>query len=117
MCARAIEKTIHDRIDAMHPTQAQIAAGTPVNIAIYVAAQLATEQAAFQALVAAQDVERIVCRYPVRETPALTQIASRLGFQDKEQYENAVRKLLMDDATALTFVRNLFGTLYADVSA
>ena len=117
MCARAIEKKIHDRIDAMHPTQAQIAAGTPVNIAIDVAAQLATEQAAFQALVAAQDVERIVCRYPVRETPALTQIASRLGFQDKEQYENAVRKLLMDDATALTFVRNLFGTLYADVSA
>jgi ABC-type cobalamin/Fe3+-siderophores transport system ATPase subunit len=117
MSARAIEKMIRDRIDAMHPTQAQIAAGTPVNIVIDVAAELATEHTAFQALLAAQDVEGIICRYPVRETPALTHIANRLGFQDRGQYENAVRKLLMDDAVALTFVRNLFGTLYADVTA
>jgi hypothetical protein len=117
MSARAIEKKVRDRIDAIHPTQAQIAAGTPVNIVIDVAAELAAEEAAFQALVAAQDVEGVICRNPDRETPALTYIASSLGFQDRGQYENAVMKLLMDDATALAFVRDLFGTLYADVAA
>jgi hypothetical protein len=117
LSARAIEKKIHDRIDAMHPTQAQIAAGTPVNITIDVAAELAAERAAFQVLIAAENLESIICRYPVRETPALTLISSRLGFQDRGQYENAVRKLIMDDETALTFIRNLFGTLYADITA
>jgi ABC-type Mn2+/Zn2+ transport system ATPase subunit len=117
MSSRAIEKKIRDRINAMHPTQAQIATGTPVNITINVAAELALEEAAFQALITAQNLESIICRYPVRETPALTQIAARLGFQDRDQYENAVRKLLMDDETALAFVRNLFGNLHADITA
>lgn len=117
MSSRAIEKKVRDQIEAKCPTQAQIATGAPVNIKIDVAAELATEQAAFQALIANQDLEGIICRYPIRETPALTQIASRLGLKDREQYESAVRKLLMDDASALTFVRNLFTTLYADITA
>lgn len=117
LSSRAIEKKIRDQIDAKHPTQAQIASGAPINIAIDVGAQLAAELAAFQALVNAQNLESIICRYPVRETPAITEIARRLGFQDRTQYENAVRKLLMDDGTTLTFVRTLFGTLYADVMA
>lgn len=117
LVARAIEKTIREKFAAQYPTQAHIAAGTPINVAIDVAAELATEQAAFNALVAAQDLESLICRYPVRETAALTQIARRLGFQDRKQYENAVRKLLMDDAQALDFVRGLFGTLYAELAA
>jgi hypothetical protein len=53
----------------------------------------------------------------VRETPALDTIARKLGFQDRDQYEGAVRKLLMDEADALTFVRSLFGTLARDIAA
>jgi ABC-type Mn2+/Zn2+ transport system ATPase subunit len=94
LCSRAIEKTIRNEIDIQRPTQAQIAAGTAINITIDVAAALAAERTALNALVAAQDLENIVCRYPVRETPALTEIARRLGFQDRAQYENAVRSSL-----------------------
>lgn len=117
LSARAIEKKIRHEIDARRPTQAQIAAGNPVNIAVDVAAVLATEQAALQALITAGNVQEIICRYPVRETPALNAISVRLAFQDRRQYENAVRKLLMDDAATLNFVRDLFDTLYADVNA
>jgi len=117
LSARVIEKTIRHEIDKRRPTQAQIAAGAPINISIDVAAALLAEQTAFRAHIAAQSLEQIVCRYPVRETPALTEIAKRLGFQDRTQYENAVRKLLLDDPTALTFVRTMFGTLYADITA
>ena len=53
----------------------------------------------------------------IRETPALARIAVKLGFQGCEQYEGAVRKLLMDDKEALTFVRSLFGTLESDIAA
>lgn len=117
MSSRAIEKKVRDQIEAKCPTQAQIATEAPVNITIDVAAALATEQAVFQELITNQDLEGIICRYPIRETPALTLIASHLGFRDREQYESAVRKLLMDDAAALTYVRNLFATLYADITA
>lgn len=117
MSARAIEKRIRDQIDAMHPTLAQIATGAQFSITIDVAAELASEVTTFQALFTEQNLERIICRYPVRETPALTHIAVHLGFQDRHQYENAVRKLLMDDETALAFVRNLFGDLHADLNA
>jgi len=117
LSARAIEKKIRHEIDKSRPTQAQIVAGNLVNIAVDVAGILAAEQAKLQALIAAGNVQEIICRYPVRETPALNGIATRLGFQDRRQYENAVRKLLMDDATALNFVRGLFDTLYADVNA
>jgi hypothetical protein len=117
LCSRAVERTIRHEVDMQRPTQAQIAAGTAVNIVIDVAATLASEQAKLNALINAQALEDIVCRYPVRETPALTEIAKRLGFQDRAQYESAVQKLLMDDATALTFIRVLFGTLYTDITA
>ncbi len=116
LSARAIEKKIGDQINRQHPTQAQIAAGMPVDIEIDVAAELARELLRFQALVDTQDLESIICKYPVRETPALAAIASRLGFQDRAQYEGAVQKLLLDDVAALTFVRTLFGTLHADTS-
>ena len=70
-----------------------------------------------KAVLATNDVAAIIMRYPVRETPALTRIAEQLGFQDREQYEAAVLKLLIDDAEALAFVRSLFGDLSARVAA
>jgi ABC-type Mn2+/Zn2+ transport system ATPase subunit len=117
LSSRAIEKQIRHQIDMSKPTQTQIASGAPISITVDVAAALTAEQAAFNALIGAQNLEAIICRYPVRETPALTEIAKRLGFQDRTQYESAVIKLFLDDATALTFVRTLFGTLYADITA
>ena len=63
------------------------------------------------------NLEKIIARYPIRETAALTRIANKLGFQDRNQYEGAVRKLIMDDNEALKFVRNLFGRLASDIAA
>jgi len=47
----------------------------------------------------------------------LTEVARKLGFQNREQYENAVRKLLMDDPTALAFVKSQFGALDAEIAS
>ena len=46
----------------------------------------------------------------------LTEITRKLGFQTRDQYESAVRRLLMDDVTSLDFVKSQFGTLAADVA-
>lgn len=90
-------------------------AGLPFNLSIDIAAAVAMERARLDTAVAANDLEALIVRYPVRETPALSEIAGHLGFQDRDQYESAVQKLLIDDAAAVTFVRSLFGTLWQDI--
>lgn len=113
---RVVEKTIRDELDLHWPKQNEIAAGKPINITIDVAAIVSTERTALQASIDGEEIEKIISKYPVRETPALTEIAKKIGFQGREQYEHAVIKLLMDDNDALSFVKSLFDTLDLDIN-
>ena len=117
MSRKVAEKAIRARVIQQIPNKATIEAGQPVTIQIDIAAEVSTERTRFNALLAANNLEGLIQRYPVRETPALFKIAEALGFQGREQYESAVLKLLMDDAAAVTFVRSLFGTLWTDINS
>lgn len=57
------------------------------------------------------DLVALVEGYPMRETGALTAIASGLGFQSRSQYERAVLTLLSDDEDSLDWVRSQFEPL------
>ncbi len=114
---RVPERLIRKEFFAHIPNKEQISAATTVNVSIDVPRIVGEECARLQEALAAGDLETVVSRYPVRETPALDEIARKLGFQARDQYEGAVRKLLMDEVDALTFVRSLFGTLAADIAA
>lgn len=113
---RAVEKTLRDELDKHWPKQAEISAGNPIRFEIDVAATVNEEVAVFNQAIAVNNLEKIIARYPVRETPMLTEITRKLGFQTRGQYESAVRRLLMDDITSLDFVKSQFGTLAADVA-
>ena len=112
---RAAELGIRDQVSRQLPTNKQIAAGVPINVSVDVPAIVATAKNELEARLAGRDIEFVISRYPVRETPALGAIASKLGFQNRAQYENAVRKLLVDDGDSLKFVRSLFGSLSNDM--
>lgn len=113
---RAVERTLRDELDKHWPKQSEISAGNQISITIDVAATVNEEVSVFNQAIADRNLEKIISRYPVRETPLLTEITRKLGFQTRDQYENAVRKLLMDDATALDFIKSQFGTLVADLA-
>lgn len=113
---RAVERSLRDELDKHWPKLTDIAAGNQISITIDVAATVEEEVNAFNQAIVEQNLEKIISRYPVRETPLLTEIARKLGFQTRDQYENTVRKLLMDDATALDFIKSQFGTLVADMA-
>lgn len=113
---RAVEKTLRDELDKHWPKQAEISAGKPISITIDVAATVNEEVDVFNQSIAERNLEKIIPRYPIRETPVLTEIVRKLGFQTRDQYENAVRRLLMDDAAVLEFVKSQFGTLTADLA-
>jgi ABC-type cobalamin/Fe3+-siderophores transport system ATPase subunit len=116
MSEKVAEKAIRAEVFRHIPGKAQVKARQPFELKIDIAAAVAAERARLDAAVAANDLESLIARYPVRGTPALSQIAEHLGFQDRDQYEGAVQKLLIDDATAVTFLRSLFGTLWQDMS-
>lgn len=115
MSERAVEKTLREQILKKLPGQKEIAAGSPISISIDVSAAVAEERARLQASVDNGNLSEIIEWYPLRETPALTDIARKLGFQNREQYEGTVRKLLMDDQEALNLVKSFFGTLPNDI--
>lgn len=114
---RTVEKAIREEFFRYLPGKEGIASGTPINVSIDVASAVTEESTRLQEALNAGNLEKIISHYPIRETPALDKIARELGFQNREQYEGAVRKLLIDDNKALAFVRSLFGTLESDVGA
>jgi ABC-type Mn2+/Zn2+ transport system ATPase subunit len=113
---RVVERHLRDELERHLPTSKDIAAGNPISVTIDVRAAVEIELATLNEFLDRGDLNSVVARYPIRETPALTEIAKRLGFQGRDQYESAVRKLLMDDTDALAFVRRLFGKLAGELS-
>ena len=112
---RAVEKTVREKILSHVPRQPDIRAGTPVNISLDIQAIVGAERGLLQDSIDKENLGEIIARYPLRETSALTDIARRLGFQNRDQYESAVRKLLIDDRESLDLVRSFFGTLPEDI--
>ena len=56
-------------------------------------------------------------KYPVRESSAMVDISSALGFRRVQDYEKAVRHLLAEEDTVLEFVRSLFDDLWQKMQA
>jgi len=113
---RTAEKIIRKEMFSYLPRQKDIAKAEPINVLIDVPAFVTKERLRLQDALDDNNLSVIIEQYPVRETDALNQISSKLGFQSPHKYEGAVRKLLMDDKAALTFVKSLFGTLEADLN-
>ena len=115
LAERIAEKTLRDMVLKKQPRREDVAARKPIKIDLDIGAVVSEELQLLERAANSEDLETLICRYPVRETQALAEIASRLGFQGRTQYENAVRKLLFEDRDSLLFARGLFGTLHADI--
>lgn len=112
---RVVERKVRDQIERQLPTSKSISNAIPVSINIDVGVEVSKEMVELTTILDKRDLHAAICRYPVRETQALSEIARRLGFQEREQYESSVRKLLLDDSSALEFVRSLFAGLAAEL--
>lgn len=114
---RAIEKALREQVVRQLPGQPEIKAAKPVKIYVDVAALVTEEKTRLKQAIDTKNVTEIIANYPVRESSALTDIARKLGFQSREQYESAVLKLIKDDTDTLAFVRSMFDSLVSDVNA
>jgi len=112
---RVVERTLRESIMSSLPGQPEIAAGTTVSIVRDVAAFVAAELQRLDDAISVGNLEELIERYPVRETSALTDIARKLGFQSRRQYEEAVLKLLIDDPSSLQMVQGFLCGLPTDL--
>lgn len=115
LCARLSEKKVRERVLAQLPDHNQISSGDPFRIEIDTQSILNTEKSRFDEAISTESVNSLVDRYPLRETPALNNVAKSLKFKTRKDYEASVRKLLVDDASAKELLRSLLADLTAKI--
>lgn len=108
---KMVRKLVEDNI----PNDDELLAGKPINIENNAPIIQKKRQKELDTAVKENDWETILSSYPVRESSALSEISSCLGFQKVKKYESAVRHLLSTDEEALRFVRGLFGDLVSQL--
>lgn len=111
MATRVVEKLVKEMIRLQTPGVNLIEAKAPVRIEIDVATLLESEVSKLQALMDTVDVAALISRYPVRETGALQQIASSLGFKTRHEYEAKVLDILLTSDDARQSLLQLLGPL------
>lgn len=117
LSARAAEKSIREQFLARLPTQSDISEGVEISFALDTTASVDRERAKLVAAVDARDLTTIITDFPVRETGALDAIARHLGFSGRQQYESALRALLIYDPDALGLARSFLGALYDEIQS
>jgi len=117
LSTRIAERAARAHIFSLLPKKGEVRAGGKRNAEINFSKIAQDETVRLEALVNASDFVGVLQRYPIRESPALDAIARALNFATRADYEAAVRKLLVDDSGAVKVVRDLLGSLPADLIA
>jgi hypothetical protein len=112
----AVERLTRRAIFDALPKKSDIGDNASVKIEINVADLRAAEEADFDRFVSARDLDALLQRYPLRKSGALASVANGIGLKNRGDYEHAVRTMLLQDADAMAFLRNLFRDLVAEVS-
>ena len=71
---------------------------------------LEKEEAYFDKLVADKNLNTLISRYPLKKTGVLEKIAEGLGIK-RDEYESAVRKLIIDDIETREYFKTLLQPL------
>ena len=92
-----VEKRVRNSVASQLPTY-QSLVQNPVHCINFDAGPfLSEENKKFQSLVSQGDIDGLVDRYNIATTGGLAAAAKLLGFDNREKYESAVRKLLVDN--------------------
>ncbi|PKG74322.1 hypothetical protein CXF86_13590 [Shewanella sp. GutCb] len=106
MAARLVQRKVKDNLSRQAPDYRAIMAGN-VNIEFSTATIFSEELQLIDSLLEARNIVGLISRYPIRETPALEGISRGALFASKEKYEQAVRKMVIEDVAAFDMLREL----------
>ncbi|HCG5239293.1 TPA: AAA family ATPase [Vibrio parahaemolyticus] len=106
LAARLVQRKVKDALSRQAPDYRTIMQGN-TDIEFSTGEFFEQESNYLDELLESKNIEKIISRYPVRETPVLGVISQGALFGSKEQYEKAVRKMLIDSPDALSAMRSL----------
>lgn len=110
LCSRLCEKRLRNDVMTSLPKHRDIQRRRLFNLSFDLNQVLQNEEAYFDRLISEDNIIGLLTRYPIRETPVLNRIVSGLGLT-REQYENAVRKLIIDKREIKKFYKSLLQPL------
>lgn len=111
----AVERIIRNKIGSSIPTRRQIITQDKVAIEIDINKIRADEFVLFDRLIASNDYDAILQRYPIKKTGVIDAVSKSLRLS-RSDYEDAVRKAAIDDPEFLAFIRSLFSDLTGQLS-
>ncbi|MEA3404270.1 MAG: AAA family ATPase [Pseudomonadota bacterium] len=106
MAARLVQRKVKDNLSRQAPDYRAIMAGN-INIEFSTGTVFSEELQIIDTLLVTKDIEGLISRYPVRETPALGAISEGALFTSKEKYEQAVRKMIIESKSDMEMLRTL----------
>ncbi|MFD2967748.1 DUF4435 domain-containing protein [Sphingobacterium bambusae] len=110
LCSRLCEKQVRNNAMSGLPNHKNIQENDYFEIKISLREIREKEEAYFDKLVSEDNLNGLISRYPIRETPVLTKITAGLGM-NRDKYESAVRKLIVDDEGTREFFKVLLQPL------
>jgi predicted ATPase len=111
LAARLAERQMYDQILPALPDREAMIGGNALPISIQIDSPYPGELQKLKDLIAANDLDGIVARYPVRETSVLTQIAKGLRFTGREDYEKAALTRIHENNTLRAALKAKLGKL------
>lgn len=110
LCSRLCEKQVRNNVMTDLPKHKDIQGKGNFELTIDLKEIQEKEEAFFDKLISDNNLDGLISRYPVRETPVLTKIATGVGMT-RDKYESAVRKLIIDDYETKEYFKTLLAPL------
>lgn len=96
LAARMVERKVKESLSKLSPSWKNILNGTQ-SITLDINEILKVENKLLEKHINDNDFQALIIRYPLRETPALDNIAKLATFFSREKYEQAVRIMLIEN--------------------
>lgn len=110
LCSRLCEKQVRNNAMSGLPNHKNIQEEDDFEVMINLKEIREKEEAYFDRLIEENNLDGLISRYPIRETPVLTKITMGLGMT-RERYENTVRQLIIDDVETKEYFKTLLQPL------
>lgn len=115
LISKAINRSVKRQYSVSFPSEEDIQNKEKIQIEIDIESIRVTENQQIEKLVTNNEFEQLLKHYPLRESGALGKIAQKIGLT-KQKYENAVRKLVQEDASTRSFLKQFFDDLPSEIN-
>ena len=112
MCARLSERRARKQVMSNLPKHRDIIEKNNYEITLNLEDTFNQEEIVFDQLIQQGNLNGLIERYPIRETPVLNNIVNGFGI-DRNTYEGIVRKLIIDEPEVLNYFKAKLSDLTA----